>query len=294
MKLSVIVPTHNRAPILKTCLEKLIAQEGVDFEIIVVDDGSMDDTEKVVKGIQQQSAEVQVHYIKQPASHQAVARNRGVKFASGDIIVFIGDDIFVELDFLVKHLNAHVHNPDENVAVLGFTTWDPMLKITDYMKFLESSGWQFGYGFLESGLITREDPYKFFYTSNISVKKSMLEKEKFDENFTCYGWEDIELAYRLCKKHGMKIFYEPHAIAFHHHFIDESGLPLKMQNVGKSGAYFQKLQSNIDIVPKGYKALILKVASNPVTLPVIKLFSKEMYYKLKSWREFFKGAAEAE
>jgi glycosyltransferase involved in cell wall biosynthesis len=52
MKLSVIIPTHTRADILKTCLEKVIAQQGVDFEVIVVDDGSIDNTKDVVSNFQ--------------------------------------------------------------------------------------------------------------------------------------------------------------------------------------------------------------------------------------------------
>ena len=300
MKLSVIIPTHNRADILKTCLEKIIAQQGVDFELIVVDDGSTDDTEKIVKQfINPEGAQalvrlrgINVLYVRQPASHQAVARNRGVKLATGEIIVFIGDDIFVEPDFLMKHHDRHVEHQDKNVVVLGYTTWDPALEITPYMRFLESSGWQFGYNFLHPKWIGRLDPYKFFYTSNISLKKSFFEKEQFNENFVFYGWEDIELGYRLWKKHDMRIYYEPQAIAYHHHVLKASDLATKMRNVGKSAVHFKRLQPAIDVIPMGLKALILRLAGNKYTLPICRIFGKNTYYKLKSWREFFIGVDE--
>ncbi|MBU1935423.1 glycosyltransferase, partial [Patescibacteria group bacterium] len=234
-----------------------------------------------------------IRYIKQSGSHQAVARNRGVEVATGEIIVFIGDDIFVEPEFLIKHHDRHTENPDENVVVLGFTTWDPNLpKITKYMRFLEDSGWQFGYKFLHPKWIGRMDPFKFFYTSNISLKKSFLEKEKFNEDFLFYGWEDIELGYRLWKHHDMKMYYEPQAIAYHHHYIDETDLVKKMRNVGKSALHFQHLQPDIQIIPRGMKAMVLKLASNKYTLPIFRLLGKNTYYKLKSWNEFFHGVEE--
>ncbi|MCK5617522.1 glycosyltransferase family 2 protein [Candidatus Pacearchaeota archaeon] len=286
MKLSVVIPTYNRAEILKTCLEKLVAQQGVDFEVIVVDDGSTDSTESVMSDFQKNP---KITYIKQKSSHQAVARNRGVKAATGDIIVFIGDDIFVEPEFLMKHHDRHVENPDENVVVLGYTTWDPALKINSYMRFLEDSGWQFGYKFLKPAMIGRTDPFKFFYTSNISLKRSFFNKEQFNEDFVVYGWEDIELGYRLWKHHDMQIYYEPQAIGFHHHEIDPSDLPKKMRNVGKSAVHFQNLQPDIQVVPRGVKVLMLKMATNPITLPLFRLLGKSFYYKVKSWREFFVG-----
>lgn len=292
MKLSVIIPTYNRADVLEVCLAKLLKQKGIDFEVIVVDDGSTDNTEDVVKGfINTEGAQSIAHlqYVKQPKSHQGTARNRGVKKAKGDIIIFIGDDIFVQPDFLKKHHDRHTENPDQNVVVLGFTTWDTQLKINDYMIFLEDSGWQFGYKFLLPKWINKRAPYKFFYTSNISLKKKFFNKEKFDEQFKVYGWEDIELGYRLWKNHNMQMYYEPEAVGYHHHQIPESGLQKKMQNIAKSAVFFQKLHPEVKVIPTGFKALILKIVSSSFTLPLAKLFSKNFYYKLKSRNEFFKG-----
>jgi len=284
MKLSVVIPTHNRAEILKTTLQKILEQEGVEFEVIVVDDGSTDDTESVVKNFQS------VHYLKQPASHQGVARNRGVEVATGNVVVFIGDDIFVEPGFLKAHADRHMEHPDENLVVLGYSTWDPTLPINDYMRFLESSGWQFGYGFLNPGFVQNLEPYKFFYTSNISLKRSFFNKEKFDEQFKVYGWEDVELGYRLWKNHGMKLFYSPEAKAYHHHLLTETDLPKKMWAVGQSAVHFERLHPEAQVVPKGLKLSVLRAASYLSMLLIWKMLNQNFYFKFKSWREFLEGA----
>jgi len=287
MKLSVIIPTHNRADTLEICLNKLTHQQGVDFEVIVVDDGSEDNTAKVVADFKD------VIYIKQKASHQGTARNRGVKKATGDIIMFIGDDIFAEPGFLMQHMNVHIKNPDEEVVVLGYTTWDPFLEITSYMKFLESSGWQFAYHLLRPGFTNHSEPYKFFYTSNISMKKSFFDKEKFNKKFTEYGWEDIELGYRLWKHNGMRLFYEPDAIAYHHHLMHETSLESRMQTVGRSAVKFEKLRPRVRIIPRGLKAVAIKILGLPPILAIIKFYSEESWFKFKSWQQFMVGAKEA-
>ncbi len=293
MKLSVVIPTYNRANILKQCLERLSEQKDVEFEVIVVDDGSTDRPESQVSSLKfQGGAWTELKYIKQEKSHQGTARNRGVEAAEGEIIVFIGDDIFVEPGFLKQHHDCHAEHPEENVVVLGYTTWDTSLDIDPYMLFLEDSGWQFGYKFLKPAMIGRADPYKFFYTSNISLKKSFFEKEKFNEDFVCYGWEDIELGYRLWKYHDMQIYYEPRAVAYHHHEILPADLPKKMRSVGKSALYFQRLQPDLKIVPGGFKVLVFKALVNPVTLPFFRVLGRQRFYKIKSWHEFFKGASE--
>lgn len=288
MKLSVIIPTHNRADILEVCLNRITRQQGVDFEVIVVDDGSEDHTQRVVESFKD------VFYIKQKPSHQGVARNRGVKKATGDILLFIGDDIFAEPGFLMQHANIHTLHSDEEVVVLGHTTWDPSLEINDYMRFLESSGWQFAYHLLSPGFTDHPEPYKFFYTSNISVKKSLFDREKgFDKRFTEYGWEDIELGYRLWDKHGMRLYYEPDAQVFHHHELPESSLEGRMRTVGRSAVKFEKIQPEVQVIPRGFKLTLLKFLSLPFILPLTALLGKNMHYKAKCWQQFLLGVEEA-
>lgn len=298
MKLSVIIPTYNRADILHLCLQKLMTQEGVDFEVIVVDDGSTDNTaDLVLEFIARNSAsaghEGKIKYIHQKNAHQGAARNRGAKEAMGDILLFIGDDILVEPGFLLQHLDAHLLEPEEGVVVLGYTTWAPTLEINSYMKFLEASGWQFAYHLLKPGFVDHLEPYKFFYTSNISLKKSLFDKEQFNETFREYGWEDIELGYRFWKKYGMRLYYEPDAMAFHHHLIPEESIEKRMRAVGRSAVKFESIQPDVKVIPRGFKAILLKILTHPIILPFSHLFGRNMFYKFKSWQQFLAGVEEA-
>jgi len=166
---------------------------------------------------------------------------------------------------------------------------DPALKINSYMRFLESSGWQFGYGILEPGFIDRKDSFKFFYTSNLSIKKHYFDQEQFDENFKVYGWEDTELGYRLFKNHSMRLFYEPSARAYHYHLVEVSDLTKKMRAIGKSAVHFERLQPEVRVVPTGPKKALITVATQPLAISIGRLFGKKTYYQLKSWKEFMRG-----
>src|SRR5687767_6564514 len=94
MELSVVVPTHNRGPILARCLECLAAQTLVDrpWEVVVVDDGSHDDTPARIAGLSDRLPFPLV-YMRQPNRGPAAARNAGIRAARGRLQLFIGDDI---------------------------------------------------------------------------------------------------------------------------------------------------------------------------------------------------------
>ncbi|MBN2209400.1 MAG: glycosyltransferase [Candidatus Coatesbacteria bacterium] len=215
MNVSVIIPTRNRSQVLLRCLNALIEQRGDvgAFEIIVVDDGSTDDTREMLTGLQIRGP-VCIRLIELGSqTGPAAARNRGILEARHGIVVFIGDDIIVQPGFLKRHSEMHRRYRGLKTAVLGYTTWHPELEVTPFMAWLEGSGVQFDYSRVE-----RLGPtWQHFYTSNISLKRGfMLDKGLFDEDFKHAAIEDTELGFRLFKR-GLKIVYCKQASAYHFH-----------------------------------------------------------------------------
>ena len=191
MFFSVVIPTYNRAEILKQALDALFKQSvsPLDYEVIVVNDGSTDETAKTVKQFQKNYRNLK--YIEQKNQGQGVARNKGIAKASGKIIIFGQDDIIPTNDFLYEHQKFHYLYPEENAAVLGFTAWHPQLKINNFMKWMVNGssilgkfgGHQFAYEKLHGKKLA---DYSFFYTSDLSIKKSLLEKYSFDPIFSVH------------------------------------------------------------------------------------------------------------
>lgn len=107
--LSVVIPTFNRAPMVKRCVASVLASEGVDLECIVVDDHSPDDTGDVLR--EAFGADPRFRYLRQECnSFQATARNAGAQIASGEFLLFLDDDNTIAPDMcgrLVEALRTH-------------------------------------------------------------------------------------------------------------------------------------------------------------------------------------------
>ncbi|MDD9898964.1 MAG: glycosyltransferase [Candidatus Melainabacteria bacterium] len=89
-KVSVVVPSYNRADYISETIESILAQTFKDFELIFIDDGSTDKTEELVKAFASQDERVK--YFKQKNSERAVARSYGMSLASADLICLIDSD----------------------------------------------------------------------------------------------------------------------------------------------------------------------------------------------------------
>ena len=258
-EISVVIPTYNREEILKRCLIALFKQTypKLGYEIVVVDDGSTDGTEELVKSLLNNSP-CTLRYFKQENKGPASARNVGIKNAYGKIILFIGDDIIATPTLLEEHIKWHKDYPDDNVAVLGYVTWSPEIKITPFMKWLEESGAQFGYP-----LIKKYDdvPYNFFYTSNISVKRQFLLKYGlFDEDFPYAAYEDIELAYRLMRvRESLRIVYNEKAGGYHEHHIDQKSFSKRSKLAGRAKAIFHRKHPELRESPGSAISVIKKI-----------------------------------
>jgi len=271
MQISVVIPTFNRYKILKECIFALFKQDlsQEDFEIIVVDDGSVDDTRKMVEDIAK--SHVNVRYFYQRNAGQGIARNHGISKALGKIIVLIGDDIIAMPNFLTEHLRYHLKYPNESDAVLGFIDWHPHLTVTPFMRWLTNGssifgrfgGHQFAYEKLDGKDIA---DYNFFYTSNISLKSTLLKRYGFDPAFSAYGWEDIELGYRLFKQAGMRLLYNRKAIAYHDHAISEAAFKARMRDIGRSAWIIHAKYPELKKVPSRTKLLLLKLLAHPLII----------------------------
>ena len=106
---SVVISTYNRAAVLPLAIDSVLAQELDDFEVLVVDDGSTDQTRQVVTSI----TDARVGYVHQPNAGPSAARNAGVSRSSGRFVAFLDDDDQV----LPKWLQSLAFALDGNAAV---------------------------------------------------------------------------------------------------------------------------------------------------------------------------------
>jgi glycosyltransferase involved in cell wall biosynthesis len=102
-EVTVVVPTHDREALLRQTLGSILGQRGVDFEVIVVDDGSSDDTAAAVAGLGDPRVRLVRHG--RPLG-VAAARNRGIAEAAGAWLAFCDDDDLWAPDKLARQLQA--------------------------------------------------------------------------------------------------------------------------------------------------------------------------------------------
>ena len=120
-EVSIIIPTYNRADLIRESLDSIFAQSYRNYEIIVVDDGSTDDTGSVLQPLVEQGV---IRYIYQQNRGESAARNRGIVEASGRYIAFLdSDDLFEpdKLDIQVRYLQDH---PEVGLVHSGFIKFD--------------------------------------------------------------------------------------------------------------------------------------------------------------------------
>lgn len=212
-----------------------------------------------------------MHYFAIPKSQQGVARNRGVEKATAPLVLFIGDDAFLAPDACEKHLRVHAQSSALNpkpIAVLGFTTWDPAVGITPVMRWLEKTGWQFGYPLIQkyAGMFIPETMQeRFTYTINISVPTAVAKKYPFNEDVLLYGWEDILWGKQL-RDAGVPLFYEPDAKALHHHHVELNDSLERMETLGRSLIQVTAIDPELGRMPRGLKLIAYKLIALTPTM----------------------------
>lgn len=200
---SVIIPTYNRAHLLGRAIRSVLNQTYQDFELIIVDDGSSDNTDELVKSFD----DIRIRYLKHKKNRGgAAARNTGIKAAKGKYIAFQDSDDEWLPEKLEKQMKVFEDAPPEvGVVYTGFyrlqngkKTYIPSSKVNPKEGYIFNS-------LLKGNFVT---------TQAVLVKRECFDKAGiFDENLP--RLQDWELFLRISRHYHFKFINEPLVIAYH-------------------------------------------------------------------------------
>lgn len=221
---SVVLPTYNRANWLKRSIQSVLEQTFEDFELIIVDDGSTDNTRDVISGF----ADSRILYHYQENKERSAARNAGIKLASGDYVCFLdSDDVYLpwHLETLKKALEYFDFSPQ-----LIFTDIDEISRVRNHHTEVGPNFSQKTYK-----LLTPSESFEYVLLKPVGcmrwcVKNQLIRKRLFDEHLRV--GEDVELFTRLLSDVNAVLHIEAVSVLYSEH---------PERTVNEGGAYLQNL-----------------------------------------------------
>lgn len=260
--ISVVIPTYNRLDTLREVVPTLLAQDlpSDRYELLICDSNSNDGTAEYLAGVRE--AHPNVRHLPGAYTGRAMARNAGIAAATGAIVLFNDSDILASPDLLSQHLRRHQER--RNIAVVG---WEVQVKdLADYAYKRDHPQER---GHLHPPTRKRLS-WLYFLTGNASVEREkLLEVGRFDESFTGYGHEDLELGYRL-QKAGVEIVYEPLAVNYHCQDVPHDDQKEKMKLAGRSTVRFYRKHPDFAVKANlGMTAVSLGLHSFLTSVPVL-------------------------
>jgi glycosyltransferase involved in cell wall biosynthesis len=230
-EISVIVPTFNRAALLHRAVMAWLGQDA-NLELIVVDDGSSDDTLDVLGAV----CDPRFCVMHQKNAGPAAARNRGLAEARGRAVLFCDDDIVPTPGFVQAHLDALERFPND--AIVSCVRVPDAVVQTPFQHFWRDR--------MHAGSDRLRDAQNMgfggFWFVSLSIRRDRLPTMAFSDAFG-YGWEDHELGWRLwCS--GVKPRFCASALAWHEDAVTLEGMMGKWQSLGRNAWRFVQAHPN--------------------------------------------------
>ena len=204
--ISFVILNYNGKELTERCIDSLMdCLSGYNYEIIVVDNGSNDGSVEYFK-----DKFPSIKVIEEGCNKFIVAYNDGVKEAKGEWVFLLNNDMIFKEDFLAPLLDASI---DESLFAIGS-------KMESFEGTFEKGAniakFKFGYFWVKSKNVDKLSPTIYIGTHGVFRRKMFLEIGGFDEVYSPFYSEDLDLCYRAWKK-GLKVFVEPHSVIYHKH-----------------------------------------------------------------------------
>ena len=252
-KISIVIPTFNR-PNLALSAAKTIRRYHPEIEITIVDQQGGADMNK------QETDKLNIAYINLHRENTSLAKNRGIKESSGDIIFFFDDDIEITRDTIQEQTKAY-----EDPEVMGTCG----RVINDHEEVPEETdvptgkmNW-LGTTFLQQFWSTKKQTIDFPYGCNMSFRASVLKKTSgFDEHLPKI-FEEIDLGKRV--RHYGTIQFVPQALAYHHK--------------AKRGGTRTTMQNKMRMIYRNYGYFIAKHVIFPFSLITLAMRTRTVLYE---------------
>lgn len=228
MKLSVLIPSFCRPEAINNCLAHLSVQScNAPFEILIGLDGS---AELTPDPIVPDSVISQVRITRFPKIGYISIRRALLEQAQGEIVLLLNDDSYAAADLLESHLEIHaLHGP---CVVSGSSGWKRIESANFFDHFVQNSNLIF---FQQVNVShPQQTTYRNCFGLNMSFPRQLaLQVGGFPEMQDCYGYDDIEIAYRLAKA-GAQLWYAPNASVVHDHRFEPVDVLRREYLLGRS------------------------------------------------------------
>lgn len=183
VKVSVIVPVYNVEKYLPKCLDSLVEQTFINYEVIVINDGSTDKSEQIIIDYQFKYPSI-IKYYKKQNGGLSDARNFGIEKSSGSYIMFVDSDDYVSNDMIEKLYNC-VAEKESEIALCN------IIKVASNGKEVKISNYN-------PGTVNLSQDHKILFNSPVACnkiyKKTLFDKNKFDKG---KYYEDLRLIPKL-------------------------------------------------------------------------------------------------
>ena len=295
IQISVIVPTHNRSEYLRNTIISLQEQNFPkdDYEIIVVDNNSTDDTSEVVEECNRKSKK-EVVYVREQEIGLHNARHAGARAAKGEILAYVDDDVICDANWLFELIKPYI---DSEVGCVGgkiLPKWEaePPEWVNQYPSYLS---------LLDLGDEVKELKTPKIYGCNFSIRKSLLfevggfNPDAFgDKKLIWYrGDGETGLLVKVLSV-GVKLIHTPYAIVWH--VIPENRLTVRyfkkrsfIQGISSSfSAYRTDKFSRFKLLYRSCKFGIISIICKILAL-IGKILKKEGYFKYEFAASAFKS-----